>query len=190
MRLASGERSLHETTLTFTDAAGKITGTRPNGGPAIYLTGAPLSAAREFQAFDDAYDGKIGEGPIPNGRPKLVAVKASADDAVMETYIRPKNVTGHREREAREMWRIFRTVVGKPLRDCDRLRFAPHARRLELYTLRRDEWITLPGFAWRLFSLIAATKLLKCVITVANGRLENQQMTWSCCSCQGFHSQC
>ena len=104
-----------ETTLTFTDAAGKITGTRPNGGPAIYLTGAQLPAAREFQAFDDAYDGKIGEGPIENERPKLVAVKASADDAVLETYLKHKSVTGHREREAREMWRIFRTVVGKPL---------------------------------------------------------------------------
>jgi hypothetical protein len=52
--------------------------------------------------------------------PKLVAVKASADDAVLETYIKHKSVTGHREREAREMWRIFRIVVGKPLRECDR----------------------------------------------------------------------
>jgi hypothetical protein len=31
-----------DTVLTFTDAAGKITGTRPNGGPAIYLTGDQL----------------------------------------------------------------------------------------------------------------------------------------------------
>ncbi len=109
-----------ETTLTFTDAAGKITGTRPNGGPAIYLTGAPLSAAREFQAFDDAEAGRIGEGPIPTERPKLVAVKASADDAILETYLKHKNITGLRERQAREMWRIFKTVVGKPLRECDR----------------------------------------------------------------------
>jgi integrase len=104
-----------ERDLTFSDGT-----RRPNGGPMIYLAGPQLSAAREFQAFDDAYDGKIGEGPIPNDRPKFVAVKASADDAVMETYIKHKGVTGHREREAREMWRIFRTVVGKPLRECDR----------------------------------------------------------------------
>ena len=51
-----------ETTLTFTDAAGKLTSTKPNGGPAIYLTGANLSAEREFKAFDDAWAGRIGEG--------------------------------------------------------------------------------------------------------------------------------
>ena len=53
-----------ETTLTFTDAAGKITGTRPNGGPAIYLTGTELPADRQFKVLDDAWDGKIGAGPV------------------------------------------------------------------------------------------------------------------------------
>lgn len=109
-----------ETTLTFTDKAGAITGTRPNGGPMIYQVGPQLSAAREFQAFDDAYDGKIGEGPIPTERPKFVAVKASADDAILETYLKHKNITGLRERQAREIWRIFKTVVAKPLRECTR----------------------------------------------------------------------
>ena len=109
-----------ETTLTFTDKGGQITGTRPNGGPAIYLTGAQLPAALEFKAFDDAHDGKIGEGPIPTERPKFLAVKASADDAILETYLRQKCITGYREQEARDMWRIFRTVVGKPLKDCSR----------------------------------------------------------------------
>ena len=104
-----------ETDLTFSDGT-----RRPNGGPAIYLTGAPLSAAREFQAFDDAYDGKIGEGPIEDQRPKFVAAKSSSDDALLETYIKHKGITGYREREAREMWRIFRTVVNKPLRECTR----------------------------------------------------------------------
>jgi len=104
-----------ETGLTFSDGA-----RRPNGGPAIYLTGARLSVAREFPAFDDAYDGKIGEGPIEDQRPKFVAVKSSADDALLKTYIKHKGITGYREREAREMWRIFRTVVNKPLRECTR----------------------------------------------------------------------
>ncbi len=49
------------------------------------------------------------------------------------------------------------------------LRFAPHARKLELYALLRGGWITLRGFARRLFSLMAATKLLKCMITVRDG---------------------
>lgn len=109
-----------ETGLTFTDTAGKITGTRPNGGPAIYLTGPHLSAQREFKAFDDAWSGAIGEGPIENERPKLVAAKSHADDAILETYLKQKCLTDSREREAREMWRIFRTVVDKPLRECTR----------------------------------------------------------------------
>jgi integrase len=109
-----------ETTLTFTDAAGKITGTRPNGGPAIYLTGAQLPAARQFKALDDAWSGAIGEGPIENERPKFVAAKSSADDAILETYLKQKCVTGYRETEARNMWRTFRTVVDKPLRECTR----------------------------------------------------------------------
>lgn len=112
-----------ERDLTFSDGT-----RRPNGGPAIYLTGPQLSAAREFQAFDDAYDGKIGEGPIQSERPKLVAVKASADDAILETYIKHKNITGHREREAREMWRIFRTVVGKPFASATVTTAAPSWR--------------------------------------------------------------
>ena len=103
------------TDLTFSDGS-----RRPNGGPAIYLTGAKLSAAREFQVFDDAWSGKIGEGPIENERPKFIAAKSSADDALLETYVKQKCLTGYREREAREIWRIFRTVVDKPLRECTR----------------------------------------------------------------------
>ena len=83
-----------ETTLTFTDAAGKITSTRPNGGPAIYLTGAPLSAAQTFKALDDAWDGKIGEGPIETDRPKFVAAKSSDDDVLLETYITERMAIG------------------------------------------------------------------------------------------------
>jgi integrase len=109
-----------ETTLTFTDAAGKITSTKPNGGPAIYLTGAPLSAAQTFKTLDDAWEGKIGAGPVDIERPKLVAAKSSPDDALLETYITDAALPPHREAEAREMWRIFRSVVDKPLAECSR----------------------------------------------------------------------
>jgi integrase len=109
-----------DTTLTFTDAAGKITGTRPNGSPAIWLTGAQLPAAREFKALDDAWSGVIGEGPIESERPKFVAAKSHADDVILETYIKHKNLSGTPERQAREIWRLFRVVIAKPLRDCTR----------------------------------------------------------------------
>jgi integrase len=104
--------------LTFTDANGQITSTRPNG-PAIYITGPRLSAAREFKAFDDAYDGVIGEGPIDDKRPKLAS--KSADDKLLETYIAHNGITGYREKEARDIWHIFRTVLeNKPLAKCTR----------------------------------------------------------------------
>jgi integrase len=132
-----------ETTLTFTDAAGKITSTRPNGGPAIYFTGGVvrrtsqswlggpdddfrvygtehvdfgLTAAQEF----DALDGKLGEGPVATERPKFVAAKSSADDALLELYIKHASLTAVREKEARDIWRTFRTVVDKPLARCTR----------------------------------------------------------------------
>lgn len=109
-----------ETVLTFTDPAGKITGTKPNGGPVVHLSGAPLPAALEFQVFDDAMAGKIGEGPVGRERPNFVAAKSGPDDAILETYLTHNSITGTRERQAREVWRIFRTVVGKPLRECTR----------------------------------------------------------------------
>lgn len=115
-----GHVTATETTVITMDAAGKITGTRPNGGPMIYLTGAKLSAAREFQVLDDAFDGKIGPGPVPSERPNFVAAKNGPDDHILETYLTHNGITGTPECQAREVWRIFRSVVAKPLRDCTR----------------------------------------------------------------------
>lgn len=109
-----------ETALTFTDAAGKIIGTKPNASRSVYLTGRPLPAAVEFQVFDDAMDGKIGAGPVESDRPKFIAAKSHPDDSILETYLKHNAITGTRERQAREVWRIFRTVVNKPLRECTR----------------------------------------------------------------------
>ena len=63
---------------------------------------------------------RLAKVPIEDQRPKFVAAKSSADDALLETYIKHKGITGYREREAREMWRIFRTIANKPLRECTR----------------------------------------------------------------------
>ncbi len=103
------------TDLTYSDGT-----RRPNGGPMIYLTGASLSAAREFKAFDDAWDGKIGEGPVPIDRPKFVAAKSSADDALIETYIAHAGLNTVRTKQARALWATFRSVIDKPLAKCTR----------------------------------------------------------------------
>lgn len=108
-----------ERDLTFSDGT-----RRPNGRPSIGLIGPDLPAAEEFQVLDDAHDGKIGAGPVPAhympNRPKHVVANSGPDDHVLETYLKHNNISGTKERQAREVWRIFRTVVGKRLSECTR----------------------------------------------------------------------
>jgi integrase len=83
---------------------GKVIGV--NGGPAEILTPAP-SDGPSFEAYDEA-----------KARP-VVAVKTSDDD-LLEIYIGHSGLTGPREKEARDIWHVFKTVVKKPLAKCDR----------------------------------------------------------------------
>ena len=51
---------------------------------------------------------------------KAAAVK-SDDDKLLETYIKQRNLTGYIEREAREVWALFKQLTdNKPLKHCDR----------------------------------------------------------------------
>jgi integrase len=107
LRIIDGEQAIvTERELQFLDNSGNVIRREPNGGPAELLTPAPSSGAPSFKAYDDA------KRPTP-------AVK-NGDDALLETYLAHKGINGYREREARDMWHIFKTVVGKPLRDCTR----------------------------------------------------------------------
>jgi len=108
-----------DTTLTFTDAAGKLVGTRPNGHPTYALTGRNVPAAREFQVLDNAWSGKIGEGPIDDAKP-FVLRNSSPDDALLETYITHAGLNTTRTKEARAIWATFRREINKPLAKCTR----------------------------------------------------------------------
>ena len=44
----------------------------------------------------------------------------NADDALLETYIKHNGITGLPEKQARDIWHVFKTVVNKPLRSCTR----------------------------------------------------------------------
>jgi hypothetical protein len=45
----------------------------------------------------------------------------NADDALIETYLKHKNVTGYYEREARAVWALYKQLTnGKPLKDASR----------------------------------------------------------------------
>jgi integrase len=115
-----GHITATDSTLTVTDAAGKLIGTRPNGRMGFGLAGRDLPMAEEFQALDDAWSGKIGEGPLDQAKSPIVLKNSSGDDSVMSTYIKHAGLDADSERRAWAMWQIFRSVVDKPLKDCTR----------------------------------------------------------------------
>jgi integrase len=86
-----------ERELMYLDKTGRISIRGPNGGV-----------------------GGLGFAvPMPGARPSL-PVKNS-DDAIFETYLKHKNITGHFEHEARNVWALFKTLTNsKPLKDATR----------------------------------------------------------------------
>jgi len=104
-RIAATERELN-----FYSADGKLLRTAPNGGPAFQLVNL---------------EGRLGlTVPVPievnEGTRPTVQTK-NGDDAILETYLNHANITGHFEREARNVWALFKTLAnGKPLKECTR----------------------------------------------------------------------
>ncbi len=108
-RIFATERELHHL-----DAEGRTTSTRPNGGLAYQLVSGPLTLRSLAEAVIEA---DFGEG---RGERPTVAAK-SADDAILETYLKHANITGYYEREARNVWALYKQLTdSKPLKDADR----------------------------------------------------------------------
>ena len=104
------------TELKFYGADGKLLRTTPNGGPTFHIVnlqhrlGIPFVDERMI-AFTEV----AGAGAGARAKPK------TDDDKVLETYIEHRKITGYIEREARNVWALFKTLTdGKPLKDCDR----------------------------------------------------------------------
>jgi integrase len=101
-RIYATERELHY----LDDTPVRI---EPNGVTVRRLVGGPLSARREFDALDEAHD----------ERPAVP--KKNGDDELLETYLKHRSITGHFEREARNVWALYTKLTdSKPLRDADR----------------------------------------------------------------------
>ena len=49
---------------------------------------------------------------------------------MLETYIKHNGVSGLREKQARDIWHIFKTVVNKPIAKCTRDDGAPSLSHL------------------------------------------------------------
>jgi integrase len=109
----NGERvAATETELKFYGPDGKLLRTEPNGSPAFrisnleYRLGIPFVDERMVPVTVDARKG----GKVP-----------SSDDKLLETYIKQRKLTGYIEREAREVWALFKRLTdNKLLKNCDR----------------------------------------------------------------------
>lgn len=92
--------------LIYLNSDGSFARTVPNGAPGYVLVANLF--AKPLPSF-----------PGDDTRPK-VATK-NGDDAVLETYLRHANVTGSKEREARDTWALYRQLTdSKPLKEATR----------------------------------------------------------------------
>jgi integrase len=103
--------------LIFLNDNGAIVRKEPNGEFAVALP--PL---REQKAFVRREEQRQRTGTSP-------------DDALIETYLKHKNVTGYYEREARAVWALYKQLTnGKPLKDASR----DDGRKLVEYYEKQD----------------------------------------------------
>jgi integrase len=110
---SNGERVLASATeLKFYGPDGKLLRTTPNGGPSSRIINLQHRLGIPF--VDERMIG-LTEEARARAKPK------TDDDKVLETYIEHRKITGYIEREARDVWALFKTLTdGKPLKDCDR----------------------------------------------------------------------
>jgi integrase len=117
-RLFATERELHHL-----DANGEVTRREPNGGPGDRLVNLPLGAVihfgnptrpiSELRRIGPVFDVSKMDRPTPPTK--------NGDDAILEAYLKHANITGHFEREARNVWALYKTLTdSKPLKDADR----------------------------------------------------------------------
>lgn len=110
---SNGERVLASTTgLNFYGPDGRLLRTTPNGGPAFRI--ANLEHRLGIPFADDRMIGFTEEARA-RAKPK------TAGDEILDAYIMHRKISGYNEREARDVWALFKTLTdGKLLKDCDR----------------------------------------------------------------------
>ena len=106
--------------LIFLDHDRKFVKVEPNS-PADKLENLPMGAVIHFGNPTRSLVKLRRIGPVIDMSKIEHPPTRNGDDAVLETYIKHANVSGHFEREARVVWALFKTLTnGKALRDCDR----------------------------------------------------------------------
>jgi integrase len=113
--IAPGERVFAtDRELFYLDANGKTVRTAPNGAlgfqvaiPRNLTRGQAKAIVRDLDA-------------LGLGHKRPVLATKNGDDSVLETYLQHAGVTGAKEREARHMWEIWRTIAKVSLKDASR----------------------------------------------------------------------
>ena len=107
-RIAATERE-----LTYYSADGKPLRTAPNGGPELQIVNLEHRLGITFPVPIEAIE--------EEGKARPTLQTKTDDDKVLDTYIKHRKITGYIEREARDVWALFKRLTDdKPLKDCDR----------------------------------------------------------------------
>jgi hypothetical protein len=103
---ADGQRVLAtDRELIFLDDAGRIIGAEQNKGYSLPWEGFTPDEKREIEAI----------------RPARVTKSRNADDTIIETWIKQRNITPYKESKARSVYATFKELVnGKRLANCTR----------------------------------------------------------------------
>lgn len=109
----NGERvAATEAELRFYGPDGALLRTTPNGGPTFRFVnldqrlGIPFVDDRMIEVTEEMRE---------------AATVRTDDDPILETYIKHAGLTGYVEREAREVWALFKRLTNnKPLKNCNR----------------------------------------------------------------------
>jgi integrase len=101
--------------LIHLDSEGRIIRRSPNGGPAYQLVGRQKLTLRSLvEAF-------TGDQSPFNDEVRPRRQERTADDSIVETYLKHANIGGHSERETRAVWALYKELTdGKPLKDATR----------------------------------------------------------------------
>ena len=101
--------------LIHLDSEGRIIRRSPNGGPAYQLVGRQKLTLRSLvEAF-------TGDQSPFNDEVRPRRQERTADDSIVETYLKHANIGGHSERETRAVWALYKQLTdGKPLKDATR----------------------------------------------------------------------
>jgi integrase len=107
-----------ERELIHLDANGRVTGKSDNGGVLFQvLAGAQVLAPDIMEAYPKHSEAAAVTRFLRQRPPRTVK---DGDDGLLETYLKHADITGYYEKEARDVWALYKALVGRELKDATR----------------------------------------------------------------------